>query len=104
MMPLGFNPQAAGDLQAVVGFKIDGGPENGGYEAQLRIADGQCFYEPAPAPQADLIIESPGQVWLDISRGQLDGAQALMQGDYQAKGDVSLLMRFPSLFSQGGKS
>lgn len=103
MMPLGFNSQVAGDLKAVIGFKIDGGPENGGFEALLRIADGQCFYEPGSVPGADLIIEAPGLVWLAISRGQLDGAQSLMQGQYQARGDVSLLMRFPSLFSQGGK-
>ncbi len=104
MMPLGFNPRAAGDLKAVMEFQVDGGPEAGGFSAHLIIGEGKCEYAEGPAEEPDLVILTPGEVWLAIARGELDGRQALMDGRYQARGELSLLLRMDSLFNQGDES
>lgn len=95
-MPTVFNPDAAGDMETDIYFKV-GGEEPGDY--YLRIADGKCmFHEGAPAsPQ--LTIETPSEVWAAISRGELDGQQAFLQQKYKAVGDAGLLMKLNDLFN-----
>ncbi|MBU4278556.1 MAG: NAD(P)H-dependent oxidoreductase [Proteobacteria bacterium] len=96
MMPLGFNPQEAGDLKATVQFNISGGEE---FVAHLDIAGGRCAFVEGAAAQPNLVIKAPAQVWLDISQGRLDGQAAFMSGKYQTEGDITLLVRFNKLFS-----
>ncbi|MDY7079209.1 MAG: NAD(P)H-dependent oxidoreductase [Chloroflexota bacterium] len=95
-MALVFNPKAAGDLQAVVQFDVSG-EEPGQY--YLRTAEGKCAAFEGTHPQPSLIIHTPSEVWLRISSGELDGAQAMMSGQYSVEGDLGLLMRFNQLFS-----
>ncbi len=97
MMPLGFNPAEAGDLQAVIQFEISGGEE---FVAHLKIGDGQCVFVEGPADQPDLVVKSPAEVWLAVSQGRLDGQAAFMSGKYRTEGDITLLMRFSKLFSR----
>jgi putative NADPH-quinone reductase len=90
-----FNREAAGDLHAVYYFKVTG-DEPGDYA--LTIENGACsFSEGAPA-NPSLTIETPSSVWLGISRGELDGQQAFMSGQYKANGDFALLMRMNEFF------
>jgi multimeric flavodoxin WrbA len=95
-MPLGFNPGAAGDLRAVFQFEIHG-DEN--FISYLEIADGHCTYHDGPANKPNLIIKSPADVWLKISRGELSGQKAFMEGRYKIEGDMNLLLKLSSLFS-----
>lgn len=95
-MPLGFNKEAAGDLRAVYQFEISGA-EN--FIAHLKIGDGQCLTLDGPHPNPGVIVKSPAEVWLAISRGELDGQNAFMTGKYQVQGDISLLMKLKRLFS-----
>ncbi len=95
-MALVFNPDAAGDLQAVVQFDVSG-DEPGQY--YLRFAEGECAAFEGTLPEPTLTIHTPSEVWLRISRGELDGAQAMMSGQYTVEGDLGLLMRFSQLFS-----
>ncbi|HIP97427.1 MAG TPA: hypothetical protein EYH32_09475 [Anaerolineae bacterium] len=95
-MALIFNSEAAGDLQAVVQFDVSGA-EPGQY--YLRIAEGKCAAFEGVHPEPTLTIHTPSEVWLAISRGELDGAQAMMSGQYTVEGDLGLLMRFNRLFS-----
>lgn len=96
MMPLGFNPSAAGDLKAVYQFEVSG-EEN--FVAHLAIADGTCTYHDGPAAKPNLVIKTPADVWLKISRGELDGQKAFMSGQYKAEGDFSFLLKIRTLFS-----
>ncbi|MDI6770660.1 MAG: NAD(P)H-dependent oxidoreductase [Anaerolineales bacterium] len=110
-MALIFDPQAAGDpstgtgqaLQAVIQFDVSpstglrtGGGEPGQY--YLHIAGGKCAAYEGNHPAPTLTIHTPAEVWLAISRGELDGAQAMMQGQYSVEGDLGLLIRFNQLF------
>ena len=97
LMPLAFNPAAAEGLKAVYQFEV-GGDEN--FVVHLTIADQQCTLQEGPASKPDVIIKTPAEVWLRISRGQLEGAQAFMSGQYQVEGDLSLLMKLGALFKK----
>lgn len=93
-MPLAFDAEAAGGLEATVQFDVSpstgrgtSGPESGVYH--LRIADGECSFHVGPAAAPTLTISTPSDVWLAISRGKLDGQEALMRGRYTANGDIN---------------
>jgi putative sterol carrier protein len=93
--PTTFNAEAAGDMVAVIYYKVTG-EEPGDY--YLEIADGTCtFHEGTPASPT-LTIETPSEVWVAISTGQVDGQQAFMEQKYKASGDFGLLMKLNSLF------
>lgn len=96
MMPLGFNAQTAGDLKAIVQFHITGDDE---FSAYLDIADGKCSHHEGEAAQPDLVIDAPGQVWLDVAQGRMDGQEAFFKGLYKVNGDLSVLMKFKDIFS-----
>jgi multimeric flavodoxin WrbA/putative sterol carrier protein len=94
-MPLGFKPDAAG-LTAVVQFEISGNEQ---FTSHLTIADGACTYHDGPADKPNLVIKSPADVWLKISRGELDGQKAFVEGQYGVEGDMGLLLKLKNLFA-----
>ena len=95
IMPLGFQAGAAGDLKTVLQFEISG---NEDFTAHLAIADGKAVYHDGPAENPDLTIKSPADVWMGISKGEINGQMAFMTGKFKAKGDLGLLMKLNSLF------
>ena len=97
-MPATFNPSAAGDLRAEIQFDISG---EGGGKWVLSIAEGRCQVRKGEAGSPALTIESPGEVWVKIVRGEIDRPKALMEGLYKIRGDMKLLVRMPQLF--GGR-
>ena len=98
-MPDLFNPEAAGTLDAVIGFRASGA-EN--FEAYLFIQKGACRLETRPPRQPDLLIRTPADVWLAVSRREMDGQQAFFQKAYQADGDLGLLIRLNTSSSAVG--
>jgi len=94
-MPLAFNAAAAEGLEAVYQFEVYGGEE---FMAHLRISRGACTYHDGPADGPNLIIKTPADVWLRISRGELSGQQAFIEGKYQTEGDMNLLLKMNRLF------
>ena len=94
-MTIGFDAAAAEDVDATLQFNVTGA-EPGTYH--LRIAEGDCTFHRGAAEDPALTITTPSDVWLKISRGELDAQEALMQGSYQVHGDFSLLMRMNTLF------
>ncbi len=97
-MPLAFNAQEAGDLSAIIQYHFTG-QEPGDWF--MTIADGKCSSEQGVAPNPTTTITAPSEVWLAISRGELGGAAAFMQGKFKVQGNMSLLMRMNALFSAG---
>jgi len=95
-MPLGFQPAAAGDLTADLQFEVSG-EEN--FIARLKIVKGSCTYQDGPADKPNLVIKTPADVWLKISRGELSGQKAFMEGRYKVEGDMTLLLKLNRLFS-----
>ncbi|MCP4139892.1 MAG: SCP2 sterol-binding domain-containing protein [Chloroflexi bacterium] len=96
-MPLVFNPKAATDLKATIQFDISG-DEAGAY--YLKIANGACSFHIGTADSPTLTITTPSDVWLKISRGELSGQDALLEGLYTASGDLSLMLKMDALFQK----
>jgi putative sterol carrier protein len=57
---------------------------------------------PEPGTKADCKITTDYPTWVSISRGETDGAQALMEGRYKVSGDTSLIMRMGNGLFDGG--
>src|SRR5262249_34070055 len=82
-MPLIFDRRAAGDARATIQFVVTG-EEPGEYV--VRVAKRRCQSSEGRAPDADLTITTPSDVWLRIARGELDGFEALAHGRFRADG------------------
>jgi multimeric flavodoxin WrbA len=95
MMPGALNPAAAAGLTAIYQFEVSGS-EN--FTAHLVIADGKATFHEGAADKPNLLIRTPAEVWLAISRGELDGTQAYLSGQFRIKGDLGLLIKLKSLF------
>jgi putative sterol carrier protein len=75
---------------------------DGGGLYHLHIKDGECTAHRGPAANADLTINSPAEVWIAISRGELNGPQAYMGGKYQWSGDMRIMIIMDRLFNHTG--
>jgi putative sterol carrier protein len=98
-MPSALNAEAAKGLQAVIQYNVSG-DEPGQY--YLRISDGTCSAYQGAHPSPTLAIHTPSDVWLRVSRGELSGSTAMLQGLYTIDGDLNLLTRMNSLFAPAG--
>jgi hypothetical protein len=49
-----------------------------------------------------MTVHTPDDVWVGISHGTLDGAQALMERRYAVEGDFVLLGKLGEWFRTGG--
>jgi multimeric flavodoxin WrbA/putative sterol carrier protein len=97
MMPSAFQAEAAEGLTAVYQFEVHGDER---FVAHLRIAGGACTFHEGPADKPDLTLKTPADVWLKISKGELNGQQAFMDRRYQVEGDLNLLLKMNRLFSR----
>ncbi|NWF54990.1 MAG: NAD(P)H-dependent oxidoreductase [Syntrophaceae bacterium] len=97
MMPLAFNAAAAEGLSAVYQFEVQGDET---FVAHLRISEGACTFHEGPADKPNLTIKTPADVWLKISRGEISGPQAFLDGRYKVEGDMNLLLKMNRLFSR----
>ena len=95
-MPGSFNKEAAGDLHANIQFKLAG---DGDGNIFLLIADKQCTSGEGETTKRDLTIIAPADIWMKMARGEINRAQALMEGLYKAEGDMDLLIKMGELFS-----
>lgn len=94
-MALAFNAEAAGDMQAVIQFSV---PDEAPGQYFLHIAHGTCKAFEGMHPAATATITTPAHVWLDITRGKLNGATAFLSGQYTVSGDLNVLTGFEKLF------
>jgi hypothetical protein len=94
-MPLAFDAEAARDADATIQFRVEGA---GGGDFWIRVAGGVCESSEGRSASPDLTVVTPGSVWLGIARGELDGARALLDGQYSVEGDSGILMRFAEWF------
>jgi putative sterol carrier protein len=96
-MPEAFRPERAAGANAVIQFNITGS-EAGDWI--ITVKDGACTVTEGQAPNPDVIIKTPSDVWLKILRRELDGATAFMSGGFTFSGDMGILMQMGSWFEQ----
>jgi multimeric flavodoxin WrbA/putative sterol carrier protein len=94
-MPRRLNREAARGLSATYQFDISGEEE---FTAHLVIDNGSASYREGPAEKPDVVVKAPAAVWLAIARGEKNGAQAFMAGEYRVEGSLEFLMKLRDLF------
>lgn len=97
IMKMGFNASAAADTRAVIEFRFSQEREGA---CHFTIADGRIAASLGHAEKADLTIESPFELWMDIMAGKKDGQQSFLENQYRVQGDFSLLMRLAQMFGK----
>lgn len=95
VMPMGFKPEAAQGLKAVLQFHFSGEVEGHCY---FQIENNRLLPVEGKAEKPDLTIETPFEVWMDLLTGKADGQQLFMEQKYKVMGDLSLLLRLNQLF------
>jgi NADPH-dependent FMN reductase/SCP-2 sterol transfer family len=97
VMPMGFNPETAGDTRATIQFKFSGEAEG---SCHFKIENGKIQAAMGSAEKPDLTIEAPFSVWMDIMTRKADGQQMFMEQRYKVSGDFALLLRMNQLFGR----
>jgi multimeric flavodoxin WrbA/putative sterol carrier protein len=95
LMPFGFDAAAGKGLKGEIQFDLSG---EGGGKMVLAISEGQCTVREGEALSPSLTIHSPADIWLKISRREINPGLALMDGLYRVEGDMSLFMKMNDLF------
>lgn len=88
LMPLGFNPEAAGDTKAILQFEFTGNVKG---TCHLIILDGTIEAREGKSETPDLVIKTPFDVWMDIQTGKADGAEMFLAGKYEVEGNTEFL-------------
>ncbi len=96
MMKHAFNPEAAGDLEAVMEFEFTDIKEI----HHFVIEEGSCELKRGPGQDFTAKIVTSFETWKKISDGEIDGARALMEGMYSVEGELSLVKRLDELFAK----
>jgi multimeric flavodoxin WrbA/putative sterol carrier protein len=97
IMLRGFNPERAAQTRAVIQFIFSG--EVAG-SCHFRIENAKIEAKEGAPEKADLIVESPFEVWMDVTTGKSDGKWLFMKRKYKATGDMSLLLCMKKLFGR----
>lgn len=94
-MPGSFQAEAAGDMEAVLQWKLSG--DKGG-DFHAIIKDGTCTAAEGihDAPTTTFTAEATD--WLDLVEGKADGMSLFMQGKLSVEGDMGIAMKLQTLF------
>lgn len=95
VMKMGFNPDGAADTACTIQFNFSGEVEGA---CCFNIHDGCLDTSTGVAPEPDLTINAPFDVWMDIVTGKADGQQLFMDQKYTTEGDINVLMNFGRFF------
>ena len=94
-MPSMFQAARAGSASATIQFNFSGG-EPGNWV--VKVGGGKCEVSEGTANSPTVTINAPSEVWLKVSRKEMDGATAFMSGQFTFTGDMGVLMQMQSWF------
>lgn len=97
VMSRGFNTASAAGTEAVIQFNFSGEAQG---SCHFGVSSGKIEAGEGISDKADLVIDSPFELWMDILTGKADGQQMFMEQKFKAVGDFSLLMRMRELFGK----
>ena len=97
-MPRQLNRKAAGDVRALVEYRVRGGRDGGVDRYQVTIEDGRARARRGGDAQPDVTLEMDPAPFLQLVTGVASGPELFMRGRLQIDGDLMLATRLPSLF------
>jgi putative sterol carrier protein len=89
-----FDPDAVGDMNAVLHFDISG---DGGGQWVVKIADRQIDVSEGATGEATTTLRMADKDFLGIVNGDLNAVSAFMQGLIKIEGDMSVAMQLQNL-------
>ncbi len=95
LLQYGFKSKAASEVNAKIQYRFSGHVEGDCYVA---VESGKLRTGFGTADDADVLIEAPFDVWMDILTGEADAAALLAEGTYRVSGDMMLMGRLRGLF------
>ncbi len=93
-MPARFDKEKAGDLEAVVGYKLDD------LEYTLLIREGRCVVMPRLLSPADTTLSAKPDDFTAMSTGQLNAQEAFLSGKIKIEGDPLLMQKVAKSFKR----
>ncbi|NEA33579.1 SCP2 sterol-binding domain-containing protein [Streptomyces sp. SID13031] len=97
-LPAVFLADRAGDLEAVVHWKVTGRPDGGTDTLELVITQGTLVVSPEPARTPRLTLTLGPVDFLRMVTGNANAKLLFLRGRMKARGDLGLTTRFPTLF------
>ena len=97
-MPGAFRPEKAGDMDAVIQFKLSGEEAS---DWIVIIKDGGCKVEQGEHEAPTMTLSADSQDYKDIVTGKLNAMNAFMQGKVKLQGNLNLAMKFAEIFKLG---
>lgn len=97
ILKMGFNPEGAGDLNAVMQYRFSGEVEGDCY---FVIDNGLIRAEEGMYKEPTVTINAPFDVWMDIMTGKADGQEMFFQEKYRVEGDFEILMKMEEMFGR----
>ncbi len=94
-LPLVFQPDKAKEMNETFQFELTG---EGGGTWVAKIAEGQCIVSEGGIDNPSATISMEAADYVAIAQGKLDMARAFVSGKIKVKGDMGLIMKFPTLF------
>lgn len=90
LMPYGINAQAVQDRPVVLQFRFSGEIADACY---FLIKDGAIGAKQGISRDADVVIDTPFETWMDILTRKADGQQLFLAQKYRVSGDIDLMIR-----------
>ncbi len=97
IMNAAFRPERASGVSAVIRFDFTGEQEG---SCTFVVKNGRIDGSSGASGDADLVIESPFGLWMDIVTDRADGRALFSEGAYRAGGDLSILARLGEIFGR----
>ena len=97
ILKLGFNPEAAAEIQAVMQFCFSGAVEGSCF---FTIENGLIAAEEGRHANPSVTIQAPFDVWMDIMTGKADGQEMFFQEKYTVEGDFELMLKMEAMFGR----
>jgi alkyl sulfatase BDS1-like metallo-beta-lactamase superfamily hydrolase len=98
VIPKRFDPEAAGDLEAVLELRVrarDGGDD---HRFALTVRGGTCTVRPGAAADAGAAVAVGADDMIRLVSGSVEWPELLAQKRLELSGDPFLALRFPKLF------
>jgi hypothetical protein len=90
VFPFGLNSEAVGERKIILQINFSGEVAGSCY---FIIEKGNVSSKEGSKENADITLETPFEVWMDIITGKADGQQMFMEQKYTVKGDLSLMVQ-----------
>ena len=97
-----FRPDRASNVDAVIHWRIGGGPEGSEDHYEVVVRDGSLHYTDQPAEDPRVTFKMGGATFLRLVTGNASGPMLFMTGKLKIEGDMMFAPQVQGLFTIPG--